>query len=207
MNTRRQFLIEAPVALLAIAGACRESRQGGTPASGTQTPAPGAPPTFASAPGSGPPVGAATFAEAEKLAQVTMSPAHRRQAAGSWRRAMAPYLERRTGPRTLALAPTDAPALLWNPMLPGAVQPALGRFVRSTGDVPLPSGDDDIAFAPVARLSRWIETRKLTSTRLTNIYLGRIARLNPKINAIITLTKDHALARAAEADREIAAGR
>jgi Asp-tRNA(Asn)/Glu-tRNA(Gln) amidotransferase A subunit family amidase len=41
--------------------------------------------------------------------------------------------------------------------------------------------------------------------RLTNIYLSRIERLNPKLNAIITLTKDHALARAAQADREIGA--
>ncbi len=206
MNTRRQFLVEAPVALLAIAGACRVEQKGA--AASTQTPAPGAPPTFATAPGSGPPVTAVTFAEAEKLAQVTLSPEQRRQAAGSWRSAMAPYLERRTGPRKVELATTDAPALLWDPSLPGTLSgPARDRFVRSAGGVPLPTSDDDIAFAPVTRLSRWIESRRLTSTRLTNIYLDRIARLDPKIRSIITLTKDHALARAAQADREIAAGR
>ena len=119
MNTRRQFLLETPVALLAIAGACRKGRTA-APVSGTQTPA-GAPPTFATAAGSGPPVTAATFAEAEKLAQVTMSPEQRRQGAGSWRQAMAPYLERRTGPRKVALDPADAPALLWSPLLmPGS---------------------------------------------------------------------------------------
>jgi Asp-tRNA(Asn)/Glu-tRNA(Gln) amidotransferase A subunit family amidase len=208
MNTRRQFLIQAPVALLAVAGACREERKPAAAAAGSQAPAPGAPPTFATAAGSGPPVTAATFAEAEKLAQVTMSPAHRKQAAGSWRQAMAPYLERRTGPRKLALAPTDAPALVWNPMLPGiAPGPSRDRFVRGRGGAPLPTRDEDIAFAPVAELSRWIESRRLTSTRLTTIYLDRIARLNPKINAVITLTRDHALARAAQADREIAAGK
>jgi Asp-tRNA(Asn)/Glu-tRNA(Gln) amidotransferase A subunit family amidase len=68
----------------------------------------------------------------------------------------------------------------------------------------LPSSDDDIAFAPVTQLSRWIESRKLTSERLTNIYLSRIQRLNPKIRSVITLTRDHALARAKAADAEIA---
>ncbi|HEU4586909.1 MAG TPA: amidase, partial [Gemmatimonadaceae bacterium] len=74
-------------------------------------------------------------------------------------------------------------------------------------DAPLPSSDDAIAFAPVTQLSRWIERRQLTSERLTKIYLDRIEKLNPKVNAIITLTKDDALARAAQADREIAAGK
>src|SRR5437764_1072746 len=63
------------------------------------------------------------------------------------------------------------------------------------------------AGAPVTRLSRWIESRQLTSERLTNIYLGRVERLDPKIRSIITLTRDHALARAKAADAEIAAGR
>ncbi len=71
----------------------------------------------------------------------------------------------------------------------------------------LPTNDADIAFAPLTSLSRWIETKKLTSTRLTNIYLERIARLNPKIRAIITLTSEHALQQAKAADAEIAAGK
>jgi Asp-tRNA(Asn)/Glu-tRNA(Gln) amidotransferase A subunit family amidase len=94
-------------------------------------------------------------------------------------------------------------------MLPGiAALPARDRFARSKADgVPLPSADDAIAFAPVTHLSRWIESRMLTSEQLTNIYLARIERLDPKIRSIITLTKDHALARAKAADAEIAAGK
>ena len=71
----------------------------------------------------------------------------------------------------------------------------------------MPSSDDDIAFAPVTQLSRWIESRKLTSERLTQIYLDRIARLDPKLRCIITLTPDQALAQAKQADAEIAAGK
>jgi Asp-tRNA(Asn)/Glu-tRNA(Gln) amidotransferase A subunit family amidase len=169
----------------------------------------GAPPTFGTGTGSGPVVTPATFAEAEKVMQVTMTPAERQQAADSWRQSLAPYLERRTGPRKVAIEATDAPATLWNPMLPGIVLPSsTDRFVRSKADgMPLPSSDDAIAFAPVTQLSRWIESRRLTSERLTNIYLSRIERLDPKIRSIITLTRDHALKRAKAADAEIAAGK
>src|SRR4029078_7361271 len=95
------------------------------------------------------------------------------------------------------------------PMLPGIPQlPAQNRFVRSKSEEkPLPTSEDAIAFAAVTQLSRWIETRKLTSERLTNIYLNRIERLDPKLRSIITLTKDHALARAKAADAEIATGK
>lgn len=207
MNTRRQFLIRAPLGLLIAAAACRNET---TPTSPQATPTTaGAPPTFGTGRGSGPVVTPATFAEAEKLMQVTMTPAERQQAADSWRESLAPYLERRTGPRKVAIEAADAPATLWNPMLPGLVSASSSdRFIRSKDEgTPLPSSDDDIAFAPVTRLSRWIESRQLTSERLTNIYLGRIERLDPKIRSIITLTRDHALARAKSADAEIAAGR
>jgi Asp-tRNA(Asn)/Glu-tRNA(Gln) amidotransferase A subunit family amidase len=207
MNTRRQFLIQAPLGFLAAAAACREDVK----SSATQTPpgTPGAPPTFGTAPGAGPTVTPATFAEAEKLAQVTMTPAERQQAADSWRQSIAPYLERRAGPKKFALAATDAPATRWDPMLPGIPPgPARDRFVRTKSDnAPLPSSDDAIAFAPVTQLSRWIEARKLTSERLTNIYFDRIARFDPKIRSIITVTKDFGLAAAKRADREIAAGK
>jgi Asp-tRNA(Asn)/Glu-tRNA(Gln) amidotransferase A subunit family amidase len=207
MNTRRQFLITAPIAVLVTATACRRQ----TPSANSQ-PAPetaGAPPTFGTGAGAGPPVTPETFAEAEKLMQVTMTAAERQQAADTWRTSLAQYLERRTGPRKVTIAANEAPATLWNPMLPGiAAQPARDQFVRSKEQtVELPASDDDIAFAPVTQLSRWIESKKLTSERLTNIYLNRIDRLDRKVRSIITLTKDHALSRAKQADAEIASGK
>jgi Asp-tRNA(Asn)/Glu-tRNA(Gln) amidotransferase A subunit family amidase len=207
MNTRRKFLIQAPLAALVGTATWKQVLTAQTP-SPTPTTA-GAPPTFGTGPGSGPAVSSQTFAEAEKLMQVTMTSAERQQAADTWRTSLAQYLERRTGPRKVALKDTEAPATLWNPMLPGIpALPARDQFIRSksTGE-PLPSSEDDIAFAPVTQLSRWVESGKLTSERLTNIYLKRIERFDPKLRAIITLTKDHALARAKQADAEIAAGK
>jgi Asp-tRNA(Asn)/Glu-tRNA(Gln) amidotransferase A subunit family amidase len=208
MNTRRQFLVRAPLGLLVAASACRNETQQPANRQPAQPPA-GAPPTFGTGKGSGPAVTPETFAEAEKLTQVALTPAERRQAADSWRESMAPYLERRTGPRKVAIEAADTPATLWNPLLAApAPSPSSERFVRSKDDgAPLPASDDDIAFAPVTRLSRWVESRQLTSERLTNIYLGRIERLDSKIRSIITLTKDHALARARAADAEIASGK
>ena len=71
----------------------------------------------------------------------------------------------------------------------------------------MPTADADIAFAPVTQLSRWIERRQLSATRLTNIYLQRIERLDPALRSVITLTRELALAQAQRADAEIAAGR
>jgi Asp-tRNA(Asn)/Glu-tRNA(Gln) amidotransferase A subunit family amidase len=216
VNTRRQFLIQAPFGVLAAAAACRSDEQkpgassASAPASTSSTP--GAPPAFGTAPEVGPPVTAQTFAEAEKLVQVQLSDAERQMAADSWRRTMAALLERRTGPRKGVIETTLAPATQWNPAAVAATTlsnaPTRDRFVRSKIDPgPLPSSDDQIAFAPVTKLSRWIETKKLTSERLTNIYLSRIDRLDSKIRSIITLTRDHALERAKKADAEIAAGK
>src|SRR5262245_4788919 len=134
MNSRRQFLIRAPLAVLVTAAGCR--REPAAPSSQpTAAATPGAPPTFGTGVGSGPPVTADTFAEAEKLVQVSMTPAERQQAAESWRFSMAPYLERRTGPRKVAIDATDAPATLWNPLLPGVAAPAQrDRLTRSRAD-------------------------------------------------------------------------
>jgi Asp-tRNA(Asn)/Glu-tRNA(Gln) amidotransferase A subunit family amidase len=170
---------------------------------------PGSPSAFGTGPAVGPEVTVSTFAEAEKLVQVSLSDAERAMAAASWRKTMAGLYERRTGPRKLALESTLAPASRWDPVLPGQkILPQRDRFVRSKVDPgPLPANDEDIAFAPVTQLSRWIETRKLTSQRLTNIYLARLRQFDSKLRCVITLTPELALAQARQADEEIAAGK
>ena len=212
MNTRRQFLIRAPLGLAGALAACRTA--GSTPtASATPAAAPdeataGAPPAFNTAPPVGPEVTPATFAEAEKLEQVTLTPAQREMAAASWRTSMAPLLERRTGPRKIELEDSLAPATVWNPL---TVHPRVtvggNAFDTMRESVPLPASDADIAFAPVTQLSRWIASRALSSERLTRIYLDRIHRFDPKLRCIITLTPELALEEAKRADAEIAAGK
>jgi Asp-tRNA(Asn)/Glu-tRNA(Gln) amidotransferase A subunit family amidase len=214
-QTRRDFL--AASALGALGAALPLSAQASAQ-SGAQTPAvpanqqnPGAPTAFGTAPPVGPEVSPTTLAEAEKLVQIEMSPADRAQAAGNWREAMAPLYERRTGPRKMTLEEGLAPATVWNPMLPGLTPGKSGRgenYFRSADPrAPLPASDADIAFSSVAQLSRWIQSRQITSERLTSIYLDRLQRFDPKLHCVITLTRDHALEQARRADAEIAAGK
>jgi Asp-tRNA(Asn)/Glu-tRNA(Gln) amidotransferase A subunit family amidase len=204
MPTRRQFVKRAAAGLAAVVAAGRSRARAAAPDGG---PPPGMPPAFGTGPAVGPEIAPATVAEAEKLVQVDLDAAERAQVAGNWRVAMAALYERRTGPRKLALEPTAVPATRWDPRL-APVGPARDRFVRSRiAAAPVPARDEDIAFAPVTQLARWLETRKLRSERLTRIYLERLERFQPKLRCTITLTTELALAQARRADAEIAAGR
>src|ERR1044071_7804606 len=113
MNTRRQFLIKAPLAALVTAAACRSDQMPAAAQTAPPSATPGAPPTFGTGAGSGPAVTPATSAEAEKLMQVTLTPAERQQAADSWRQSMAPYLGRRTGPGKVPIRAAGTPAGVW----------------------------------------------------------------------------------------------
>jgi Asp-tRNA(Asn)/Glu-tRNA(Gln) amidotransferase A subunit family amidase len=210
--SRRDFLSRSALVVGAAGAAACNAGVDKTPQPAATPPAlpPGTPPAFGTAPPVGPEVSAGTIAEAEKLVQVQYSDAERAQAAGNWQRAMAPLYERRAGPRKVTIEEQVAPAAVWNPTLPGlAAGPAADRFVRTApAAVPaLPANDDDIAFAPIAWLSRWIESRALTSERLTRIYLGRLDRFDSKLRCAITITRDLALLQARQADKEIASGK
>jgi len=170
---------------------------------------PGAPPAFGAGPAFGPEVSVTTFAEAEKLVQFPLTDAERTMAASTWRLTLASVYERRTGPVRLPLDSNLAPATRWDPALPGVKMVVQqNRFVRSETDPgSLPAKDEDIAYAPVTKLSRWIEGRQITSERLTNIYLERLERFNPQLRCAITITRELALTQAKQADQEIAQGK
>jgi Asp-tRNA(Asn)/Glu-tRNA(Gln) amidotransferase A subunit family amidase len=206
-KSRREFLTHTSLGVAgAIVGVGDEVLAA---APSTQEPTPGAPPAFGTGPAVGPEVSLTTFAEAEKLVQVQLSNAERAEAAASWRVNLASVYERRTGPRKVTLDATVAPWSRYNSVLHGQqAGPQRDQFVRSATDVgALPSDDADIAYAPVTQLSRWIEQRKLSSERLTEIYLRRLERFDPKLRCVITLTREHALEQARRADKEIAAGK
>ncbi len=210
-KSRRDFLTQTSLGLIGAAVATNSSAQVHAEEIFQEpTPLPpGAPPAFGAGPAVGPEVSPATFAEAEKLVQVNLTPADRARAAESWRVNLASLYERRTGPRTIALEPTLAPFSRYHSVLPSqSGGPRRDHFIRTKSEPgPLPANDADIAFAPVTQLSRWIEQHKLTSERLTQIYLHRIEQFDSQLRCIITLTRDLALAQAKKADEEIAAGK
>jgi Asp-tRNA(Asn)/Glu-tRNA(Gln) amidotransferase A subunit family amidase len=208
-KSRREFLLRSTAILASAAAVAEQPKPSESNAAKPQQAPAGTPPAFGTTPEFGPKVSSATFAAAEKLVQVDLTEGERAMAAASWRTSMASLYERRVGPRKVKLSPALAPASTWNPVLPGhGPLPQQDRFVRSTRDPgPVPSSDDSIAFAPLWKLSRWVETRKISSQRLTEIYLERIKKFDPQLRCIITLTRELALKQATQADREIAAGR
>ena len=58
----------------------------------------------------------------------------------------------------------------------------------------------------IAEAARALRSRSVSSVELTNDCLAQIGKLNPVLNAFITVTADSALARAEELDRELGQG-
>jgi len=65
---------------------------------------------------------------------------------------------------------------------------------------------DDPAFRGAAELVEAIRTRKLSSRELVDHYLARIDKINPALNAVVTLDIERARQRADDADRALARG-
>jgi hypothetical protein len=85
---------------------------------------------------------------------------------------------------------------------------APGAFrIAPWGTGALPATDEEIAFLPAHRLAAAIHARKLTSVRITTIYLERLKRLNPTLLCAVTILEERALADAARMDAEIKAGK
>src|SRR5207247_7620556 len=65
----------------------------------------------------------------------------------------------------------------------------------------------DLAFASIAELARLLRSRGASATELAELFLERLERFGPRYNCLVTVTPERALAEAARADRELAAGR
>jgi amidase len=70
-----------------------------------------------------------------------------------------------------------------------------------------PSNAADLCFIPATELAALLRTKKVSAREVMQAHLTQIERVNPKVNAIVTLVADRAMADAARADEEIAHGR
>jgi len=89
----------------------------------------------------------------------------------------------------------------------GAAAFQRATFIVDPWTGPVPTDPETIAYLPAHRLSALIKARKITSTQLTKIYLERMKRLDPILLCAVTIMEEQALADAAKADAEIAAGK
>lgn len=143
-------------------------------------------------------------AAAEKLFGVVYTARERAQMAGN----LDGQIASAKALRKLGLTNSEPMATLFDPRLPGFVMPAQARELRysENSSISLPESDEDIAFAPVTQLSDWISRGLLTSRRLTEIYLARIAELGPKLECFAVVVPERALAEADAADALLRGG-
>jgi amidase len=80
---------------------------------------------------------------------------------------------------------------------------ASGAIPDQVEGVPL---TEEICFGSARELARRIRERELSAREVTEAYLARIEAVNPRINAIVTLTAERALKEADAADALLATG-
>jgi len=109
----------------------------------------------------------------------------------------------------LEIPNTVAPALLFDPVLPGMEFAREKKAARLSPAKPraVPQNLEDVAFWSVRDLAELVRQRRVSSTALTEMYLERLKRYDPLLKFVITLTEERARVQARAADREIAAGR
>jgi Asp-tRNA(Asn)/Glu-tRNA(Gln) amidotransferase A subunit family amidase len=110
--------------------------------------------------------------------------------------------------RDVPLGNADPPATLFTPLLPGIVP----RVAVPQGEPwPRPAASrpaqlEDLAFADIDTLGALLREEQVTCVELTQMFLGRLHRLDASLHAVITFTDERALAQAARLDAELAAG-
>ena len=144
------------------------------------------------------------IAQAEKIAGLEFTPEEREEMV----RGLDQNLRAWEGLHEVDLPNSVPPAVQFDPLLPGMSVPTEQRpFRRSdAGRVQRPANLEDVAFWPVTQLSELIRTRQVTPSELTRMYLDRLKRHGPTLEAVISLTEARALEQAARMDGEIARG-
>ncbi len=143
-----------------------------------------------------------TIEAAEALVGVHYTPEERAQMLDNLEGQIASARARRALPLD-----NDMPAACrFDPRLATTALPAPGPLRFTAIDAPCPADEADIAFAPLTHLAAWVARRDLSSRRLTEIYLRRIATLNPDLLCWAAVTPERALAQADAADQRLAAG-
>lgn len=114
--------------------------------------------------------------------------------------------------RELNIPLDTEPAITFHPYLPGKrpkgpSTPGAKMKVTLTPPAARSSSIEDLAFLPITSLAPLLQRRDISATELTKMYLARLKKYGPKLNCVVTLTEELALTQAAQADRDIRAGK
>lgn len=155
------------------------------------------------------PVKAGTIQAAESIMGLDFHPEDETMLSNNLNNRLRTYQQLRT-----TNVPLDTElATIFKPALPGrepkgpSTPGAAIKYTRAPLTLKRPANLEEVAFWPIARLAALVERKLVTSTELTEMYLARLKRYQPTLNFYVTLTEDLARQQAADADREIKAGK
>jgi Asp-tRNA(Asn)/Glu-tRNA(Gln) amidotransferase A subunit family amidase len=153
-------------------------------------------------------IGKDTLECGEKIFGVDFSDAEEEQALAGVNRNLDTYEQI----RKIDVPLDTEPAVTFRPYLPGkkpkgSATPHAKIKVALNGPTARPSSLEELAFLPVTALAPLVQRKDVSSVELTKMYLDRLKKYGPKLNCVVTLTEELALAQAAQADKEIRAGR
>lgn len=151
------------------------------------------------------PITKETVAAAERVAGLEFTDAEREQLLEGLNRQVQTYAQLREVP----LPNSVPPALQFDAVLPGMQLPTERRPMRMSVAPRLrrPRNLEELAFWPVRHLAELVRTQQVKPSELTAVYLDRLERFGPQLEAVITVTRERALAQARVADVDIAAAR
>jgi len=111
--------------------------------------------------------------------------------------------------RARPLANEVTPALYFapRPELPPRAPSEAFAYIRSGPPAQRPDDLETLAFLDVVDLGRLLREKKVSCVEVAETFLARLERLDATLHCVVTPTRERALARAAQGDREIAAGR
>jgi Asp-tRNA(Asn)/Glu-tRNA(Gln) amidotransferase A subunit family amidase len=147
----------------------------------------------------------AMLTDALKLSGVELSEEDRKQLVENANRNLTSLEEL----RKIQIPLDVSPPYHFSPIVPG-IQVSKTRLpfrMSANPAVKRPANLEDVAFWPVRHLAELVRTRQVTSLELTEMYLTRLHRYNPKLNNVVTFLDDYGRTEARRADTEIAAGR
>jgi Asp-tRNA(Asn)/Glu-tRNA(Gln) amidotransferase A subunit family amidase len=96
----------------------------------------------------------------------------------------------------------------FSPLVPGITIPQKQLPVNWNipSNVSLPKNLNELSFYSILQLASLIKNKKISSTALTQFFIGRLKKWGDTLECVITLTEDLALQQAKQADEEIARG-
>ncbi|MCC3152056.1 amidase [Hymenobacter sp. BT770] len=131
----------------------------------------------------------------------------------STRRNLTGYRESYEALRKISLPNGVAPTMVFDARPLRMRQAMLAATKADAGKLPqapkvkLPANRDELAFYTVRQLGELLRTKQVSSEELTQFFLARLKKYDPKLHCVITLTEDLALQQARQADQEIKAGK